>query len=197
MSDGEDSTKIDQAMLSAAFPADCPEAAVASNLVLGVLDKRYWWDSFIAKVEGQRVHIPNRLHFVASLNLQTGDDARIFVSALQTRSTDGFERQRALNDLIHLLDPWAMPFIIALIGEYVIEILDDIFLALTPALEQALGAFIAKNPALWETTKRRITSYWDVYYRGRYGARANFSRADYVGFRILNRLEMAACGMSK
>jgi hypothetical protein len=193
VNDVNPSKKVDEAMLVAAFPAHYPGTAVASNVVLGLLDRRYWWDSFVAHVEGQRVSIPNRLHFVSSLNLPADDDARVFVSALQTRSTDGFERQRALGDIIHLPEPWTAPFVVALIGEYIIEILDDIFLALTPELEKVLGAFAFDNPALWETTKRRVMSYWDVYYRRRHGGRGYFARTDYVGFRLVDRVEMAAC----
>ena len=76
--------------------------------------------------------IPARLHFVSGgLQLTQSDEAWLFARALQTRSNDGFERQLAARDLLPEIRPWAAPFIVALIGEYIVEILDDIAAALT------------------------------------------------------------------
>jgi hypothetical protein len=47
--------------------------------------------------------------------------------------------------------------------------------------------------ARWKTTERRVTSYWDAYYRRRGGEVALvFYRDDYVGFKIVKRIETAA-----
>ena len=43
---------------------------------------------------------------------------------------------------------WTTPFIVLLIGGYVIEILNDILAALTSELEKSLGKFIADNKPL-------------------------------------------------
>ena len=94
------------------------------------------------------------------------------------------------------LQPWAAPFIVALIGEYIVEILDDIYTALTPRDAQMVAAFIVQNEAYWSTTKRRVISYWDVYYRWRRSSRTRHSyrRDEYVGFKLIDRLETAAFG---
>ena len=115
---------------------------------------------------------------------------------LQTRSNDGFERQRAARDIIADLQPWAAPFVVALIGEYIVEILDDIYAALTPGNAQTLAAFIVQNEAYWSTTKRRVMSYWDVYYRSRGSSetRHSYRRDEYIGFKLIDRLETAAIG---
>jgi len=63
------------------------------------------------------------------------------------------------------LEPWCAPFIVALLGEYVVQILDDIDTALTPQKIETLGQFIAQNEVYWQTTKHRVTSYWNVYHR--------------------------------
>jgi hypothetical protein len=188
--------QIDVAGIAAAFPTKHLTVATAAGTeVVRHLDSRYWWGQFKANVEGDAVLIPVRLHFASQAQiLPESDRAWLFARALQTRSTDGFERQCAMRDLLQHRDAWASPFIISLIGEYVVEILDDISEALSPEMEQILGVFIADNKALWETTKHRVTSYWDVYYRGRYGSRPGhvYSREDYVGFKIVDRLSAAA-----
>ncbi|RPF72128.1 hypothetical protein [Aurantiacibacter spongiae] len=123
---------------------------------------------------------------------------------MQTRSNDGFQRQRAARDLLNDLEPWGAPFIVALIGEYIVQILDDIAAALTPENAQTLGSYIAQNSGYWQTTKRRVTSYWNVYYRSELASgsrpkwardfRPLFKKNEYVGFRLIERLEAAAFG---
>src|SRR5687767_8120022 len=104
------------------------------------------------------------------------------VQCLLTRSNDGFQRQRAVRELLTDIRPWSAPFVAALIGEYVIEILHDIHAALSQPLLEALAGFISTNPTYWERTQQRVASYWNVYYR------ADFRRSDYVGFKLLDAL---------
>jgi hypothetical protein len=196
MSDQEMLTKIDGPMLAEAFSVEHhPAARSAGEAVARLLAQRQWTERFVVQAEGESVMIPARLHFVSDrLQLKEIDDAWPFARALQTRSNDGFERQRAARDLLADLSPWAAPFILALIGGYVIEILDDIAAALTPGSLSTLGAFIIHNDPYWNTTKRRVVSYWNVYYRARWlsdQGRAEL-RDDYVGFRLIKQLEAAA-----
>lgn len=196
MSDQVMLTSIDGPMLAEAFPSEYQSAAVsAGNAVACLLTRRQWTERFPVQVGAQRVLIPARLHFTTDrLSLMESEEAWPFARALQTRSNDGFERQRAARDLLADLQPWGAPFIVALIGEYVVEILDDILAALTPDLARTLGAFVIGNQAYWNTTKRRVTSYWNVYYRARWlneQGRAE-RRDEFVGFRLLQQLETAA-----
>jgi hypothetical protein len=72
--------------------------------------------------------------------------------------------------------------------------LDDISGAMTPEIEQTIGTFIVHNPDYWNTIKRRVTSYWNVYYRARWlGGPGRAERRDeYVGFRLTQQIEAAA-----
>jgi hypothetical protein len=196
MSDQEMLTSIDGPMLAEAFSFEYQsEAMSAGDAAARLLTRRQWTERFPVQVGAQRVLIPARLHFTSDrLPLTESDEAWPFARALQTRSNDGFERQRAARDLLADLRPWGAPFIVALIGEYVVEILDDIAAALTPEHARTLGAFIVCNEAYWNTTKRRVTSYWNVYYRARwlndYGRAER--RDEFVGFRLIQQLEAAA-----
>lgn len=196
MSDQEMLTEIDGPMLAAAFPSEYrPEAIAAGHEAARLLAPRQWTERFTAQVEAETVLVPARLHFVSDQPaLLESHQAWRFARALQTRSNDGFERQRAARDLLRSMEPWAAPFIVALIGEYIVEILEDISDALTPELEQTLAAFIADNEALWATTKRRVTSYWNVYYRSSWKSelRQAYRRDEYVGFELTDRLDAAA-----
>lgn len=204
MAEREMLTGLDGSLLAEAFPSRCRlSSAVGSEAVAYLLTPRQWTERFLVRVEDETVSIPTRLHF-ASEDLPLSPSDRIFARALQTRSSDGFQRQRAAHDLLDSLEPWCAPFIVALLGEYVVQILDDLDTALTPKKIETLGQFIAQNGAYWQTTKRRVTSYWNVYYRSasdsgvqsKWGqdSLSRFRREDYVGFRIIERLEAAAFG---
>lgn len=201
MSDQEMLTQIDGPMLATAFPIDHRGAALlAGHEAARSLSARQWTERFCVLVEGERILIPARLHFASDpLALAENDQAWPFARALQTRSNDRFERQRAVRDLLASPQPWAAPFIVALIGEYIIEILKDVSSALTLELERMLGLFIVHNEAFWHTTKRRVTSYWNVYYRSSRSSECRWAyrRDENVGFTLVDRLEMAAPGAAR
>ena len=188
-------TEINGSMLAEAFsPEHRSAATLAGEAAALALAPRQWTERFPVQAEGQRVLIPARLHFGSDqLLLPESDEAWLFARALQTRSNDGFERQRAARDLLADLQPWGAPFIVALIGEYIVEILDDIASALTPESIQTLVSFIIENAAYWNTTKRRVASYWNVYYRGRNcETRRTYRRDEYIGYKLIDQLEPAA-----
>lgn len=197
-------TKIDGPMLAEAFPTEhFPAAMIAGRHTARLLAPKQWTERFAVQVACQTILIPARLHFESDrLALTAMDDEWRFARALQTRSNDGFERQRALRDLLEYPPTWAAPFILTLVGEYIIEILQDISNAMTPEMEQTLSAFIVQNKAFWNTIKSRVASYWNVYYRpnlreGYSEGRRAYGRHDYVGFELVDRLEMAAFGRAK
>lgn len=191
-------TQIDGSLLQEAFPSSVlTNATLAGAEVASHLAQQQWTDRFSVQVQREMLLIPARLRF-ASLpsNLLLGDEPWLMGRALLSRSCDGFERQLAAQDLMADLRPWGAPYIVTLIGEYIVEILEDIHTSMTAATEDTLATFIAFNPAFWETIKRRVASYWNVYYRGPRGSetRRTYRREDYVGFKLVDRLEAAAFG---
>ncbi len=74
------------------------------------------------------------------------------------------------------------PFIVRLLGSYVIEIMEDIEDSLHKNLGVMAG-FVEQNPAYWNLTKQRVASYWSEYFR------KDQDRSDYVGFRIIGQIE--------
>ena len=63
---------------------------------------------------------------------------------------------------------WAVPFVVQLIGEYVVEIVEAVRAGLPAVNKETYGEFVRENPQFMATTKRRVVSYWDCYYRVRY-----------------------------
>lgn len=139
------------------------------------------------------VSIPGRIyHEPPPANAYLSDVQRLAVSCLYTRHHDGRVRERCLRSITGSAEPWVVPFVVALVGEYVVEILDVISRDL---VEQPIGAthravygdFIARNPAYWAQTESRMVSYWSCYHRRRWP-----TLDGYPGYAVVRRLRATA-----
>lgn len=137
-------------------------------------------------VDGQTLHIPCRVylqppppHVVRAL----GETERLILACLLSRHYNGVERQRHVPQLLAASEDWVAPFVIQLVGEYVVEIIDVIVHRMDDLLNERYIRFAADNPHFIALTKRRVISYWNEYYRYR------FPRfADYPGFKVMDAL---------
>jgi len=77
----------------------------------------------------------------------------------------------------------AAPFIIQLLGEYVIELVERAASLIESAPKAGYVAFARENPDFLRLTTQRAASYWNAYYRGRIR-----KRADYPAFPALATL---------
>jgi hypothetical protein len=134
---------------------------------------------FEVEVQGETVAIPSRIHNEepgADLERPLSGTQQVILHCLYSRHSDGRVRQRHLEQIVASGEPWVVPFVVQLAGEYVLEILEEISRGLpglaVPGSAQRLlyGEFIARNPAFFEHTERRVVSYWSCYYRWKYGA---------------------------
>ncbi len=137
-------------------------------------------------VDGERLRIPSRIHFPepAARDLRRlSDRQRALVSCLYTRHHDGFVRERQVRALVSSTDSWVAPFVVALVGEYVVEIIEVIAQEATTPAKESYARFAAANPEFSALTQQRVISYWSCYYRPR------FRRfRDYPGFQLLRDL---------
>ena len=152
-----------------AFPSCLEQEAKALNQVMGQLSQaRVAMDRFIeVRVGEEELVIPYRIYdqgYEGVFALLT-ETQSILYPCLLTRHHDGHVRQRHLERILSAHDPWVVPFVIQLTGEYVIQILETVeahLLMLDPAL---YGRFIRDNQVYFQTTEARMISYWDCYYR--------------------------------
>jgi hypothetical protein len=85
---------------------------------------------------------------------------------------------------------------VALVDEYVVEIVTDIRAALDridhgPTPRQRLyGRFVSDNRPFVELTRQRVASYWHEYYRFEYNRRGPGPL--YPGYEVLQLLDRAA-----
>lgn len=143
-------------------------------------------------VQGDPVVIPRRIYnsTPATELVQEDSEARLAIDCLYTRHHDGFVRQSALRRVLASAEhPWTVPFVLQLLGEYVIEICDDIErfaetqLTIRRGWAQQVRSFADENPEFIVLTRQRATSYWQCYYRG-----PHLCRGTYPGLRALTLL---------
>jgi len=154
--------------ISAAFPAQLKDdaALVVSALSTAEIKAAGF---FIVTTAGERVTVPYRVYPPESPieRSRFNDTQRLILHCIYSRHHDGFVRHRHLRAMLGRKEEWTAPFIVRLVGEYVLPIVQDIQERLaTDSSERArLQRFAAENPAFTELMRQRAISYWDAYYR--------------------------------
>ncbi|MDX3093560.1 hypothetical protein PV417_03095 [Streptomyces sp. ME19-03-3] len=170
----------DPPALEAAFPAALGPDVRAVTALLPLPPFAPHW-----QVRGG-VRIPVRLYHdephadeVAALTARQ----RLVLHCLFAMHHDGYIRQRHAAHIAGVAEPWAVPFVVRLTGEYVLEIVGDIRARLTEALvpgseaRRVYGRFAAGHPEFLAITERRAVSYWNAYRRRRFPAFAGHPAA--------------------
>ena len=150
--------------LSLAFPAALRPAAAALTASAAWRPEGLHY-TYQVTLEGETLTIPVRLYFNPGLPLDDPGRSEIergIASCLGTRHHDGHVREACLARLLAEPRGWMAPFIVHLVGEYVIEILQRVeaaLPALDPDMRAALAGFVRENPGYLDTIERRTVSY--------------------------------------
>lgn len=131
--------------------------------------------------DGQAIAFPYRLYILDSV------PASVFTPVQQTiyhclfsRSCDGFVRERHIGALLEGEPPlWAIPYILKVCDEYVVEILELIYSRLAQRDTKWYRQLFSLNPRALLSGYSRMISYWNEYYRERWS-----SYRQYVGYRL-------------
>lgn len=170
------------------FPNAMQETALTLLGTLSATELSPAMKGFTVLVQGEQLSVPYRVYY-APKKLQTvitssSGDTRTLALSLGTRHWDGHLREYCVRQLVSIDQPWVAPFIIQLVGEYVIEIVEVIAAALPGINTAQFSEFVRDNPKFMATTRRRMTSYWNCYYRYRFKTLKN-----YPGFIVLGAIE--------
>ncbi|MFC3985563.1 hypothetical protein [Streptosporangium jomthongense] len=185
-------------MRDAAVKAFPPElGAEVEQAVRLLVPSRYApVDGFDVSVRGQWSQIPYRIYEdppSSGAMDDLGEVARVILDCLLTRHQSGYVRQRYVEKVISTDADWVVPFVVTLVGEYVIEIIDVVRVGLagveTPGTwqRQRYGRFTADNPDFMVLTRQRAASYWSCYHRWRFP-----ELSGYPGAQVLAALRSAA-----
>lgn len=139
---------------------------------------------FFVYLGNERIAIPGRIYFYPPpprAFRSAGLESEL-LDCVFTRHNDGFVRQVHLLRIIRSTSPWVPCFVVPLIGEYVVEIIQVIQDNLPHVSISAYTDFVRANPEFMALTEKRVMSYWNCYYRGT-------KKEDYPGFIVLNFLK--------
>lgn len=146
--------------------------------------------AFIVNMENETLRIPYRVYYDPDLLRRQlkdfQDDPRRILLCLGTRHYDGYLRQECLRQLVKNKADWITPYVLQLAGEYVVEITEDVAIAIGEHNPAILRGFALENSAYLATLARRVTSYWSCYYRHAYR-----ERHSYPGAKVLAMLDAA------
>ena len=172
----------DNSDLALAFPGSLREDALRVASILP--QPSITTEPFSVRVGGEDVLIPYRIyHDLALIEPEqlTPLQAKL-LDCLLTRHHSGFVRENYLKSVVCSNHQWISPFVVQLVGEYVIEILDAISKNLDNLDPQLYRRFLTSNPNFHALTKQRVVSYWECYYWRQ-------PKEHYAGFRILEHFD--------
>jgi hypothetical protein len=123
---------------------------------------------FEVVVGNDSLNIPERIYYETPKSEEMNPltiTQRLILNCFYSRHYNGYLREECLKNIISFDLPWVVPYVIRLMGEYVTEIL-DIIEGNTIFLDRDMyKTFLLNNPKFTNTTKSRIISYWDCYFR--------------------------------
>lgn len=143
-------------------------------------------------VQGEEVEIAARIYNPepsGSTVQRLSAAQRLIAACIYTRHHDGHVRESACAVLLPSAELWVVPYVVQLLGEYVVEISTLILERLTAQSSfswPAYREFVRENSAFIALTEQRAISYWSCYYRH------DFGRRDYPALVALDRLRQAA-----
>ncbi len=172
-----------------AFPNECAdEVDVVGAMLRPSSHPTSEFDVGPTEVRGERLRIPTRIYHpeLAPQELAAlSDRQRLVAQCWFTRHHDGYVRERMVREVLRDRSPWTAPYVIQLLGEYVIEIIQVLQDGIVAKHEQPYAEFLNDNPEFWELTRQRMISYWNCCYR-----HPDYpDRSRYPGARLFERLE--------
>lgn len=134
--------------LARAFPVSVQDDMLR---VVATLPQPSWnTKPFQVRVEGEGLLIPCRIYHDPALidRAQLTPLQEELLDCLLTRHYSGFIREKHLRNIVSVRHDWVAPFVVQLVGEYVIEILDVIRNNLDTLNPQLYRHFLKDNPLL-------------------------------------------------
>ena len=171
--------------ITAAFPSACARSIAEVVPRLAWRTEHASSRCFEVSLGADTLRIPERIYFdpviLDALDGCAPEEADL-IRWYFTRHHDGHVRERCLREVIETPAVWAPAFVLRLLGEYVLEIL-DVISEQVPAIDpDGYRDFLRQNPRFHATTRSRVMSYWSCYHR-------DFPRSRYPGFLVLDALD--------
>jgi len=105
---------------------------------------------------------------------------KTILHCIYTRSCDGYVREKHIKALlIEDFPEWAIPYIVKVCDEYVVEILQTVYDNLKGKNTEKIKKFCSDNRETFCKSYNRMISYWNEFYRDRC-----YKFEDYIGRKL-------------
>ena len=183
-------------ILVGCFPPELRDDATVVLKALANMGSITYISAYDVTWQGRTLTIPYRIHHCSdhtdprryrryyrqySLPGLTETQKTIF-DCILLRHFSGFVRHEALKQLLSRSEQWIIPFAFRLLGEYVENILFDMWEHISNNMGNYL-AFIKENRAFFKTTERQMVSYHACYYW------RTCPRPFYIGYQIFREFK--------
>lgn len=115
------------------------------------------------------IRFPYRMYYVDSSDDITEHltyRQKMILHCMYSRSCDGFVRQKHIRSLLQMdYEDWAIPYIVKISDEYVVEIVEMMYGMLKEQDTERIKRFCLENCVSFCKSYQRMISYWNEFYR--------------------------------
>lgn len=120
--------------------------------------------------KGKVIQFPYRIYYADipdKAAAKLSPQQQMILHCIYSRSANGFVRQKHLRCLLQKMDyeEWAIPYIVKICDEYVVEILEMVYGFLKEQNTERIRCFCLENKEVFYRSYCRMISYWNEYYR--------------------------------
>ena len=140
-------------------------------------------NEFVYALSDNTISFPYRIYFkeiedeiIKNLN----DTEKMILHCIYSRSCNGYVREKHIRALLSMDFPeWAIPYIVKICDEYIVEILQMTYNNLKNKNTDAIKSFCIRNWASFCKSYNRMISYWNEFYRN-----DCYKFEDYIGRKL-------------
>lgn len=170
--------------MAKAFPKSLEPVVISISERLNLDSRIEPHPGYTVTLDGGEIEIPYRIYYEIPDKSIFGEIENQILSCYFTRHYDGFTRESNLREIIKNKNYFVTPYVIQLIGEYVVQNMQVILDNIDVPLLENIKRFKSENKIYFNKTVARVNSYWDVYYK-----RAEYPKWDqYPGNKILRTI---------
>lgn len=178
------SSQPDREMILKGFPASLKEDVLAAFEILPTDHNITYRFEQVIKVDhlvhpntdtvcvnGEVLEIPTRVYFnepAIEKEKQLSEVQRAIVHCIYLRHHNGYVRQQRLQALVNQNDAFIIAYKFGLLGEYVVEILQDLEKHITAENIDRFVAFARENPKYFVRVESKMAGSWNTHYRWKY-----------------------------
>lgn len=196
----------DTELIVKSFPQELKNSVISLLEKLNLETECQTVCSEVAVLRNETIIFPYRVYYkIPNINFVYKEEKNLFLKSQKdpieadilncifSRHDNGFVRQEAIKNLTLSTNYWVAPYLVRIMGEYIIQILSDLNDAFDFMDREKLKQFIQQNPVFYAKTQARISSYWFCYYRTKFPEKLNGIRVienkRYVGFQLLTKID--------